>query len=68
VITEGLDGLGERLAEYRASCAVRQMASVIDIGADFPTEHAIRANAAGLARYAACAEQADIVPSSSRRS
>jgi len=34
---------------------------VIDIGADFPTEHCIRANAQALARYAGLCQQADIV-------
>jgi len=63
VITEGLDGLGERLAEYRSLGArFAKWRAVIDIGTDFPTEYCIRANAQALARYAGLCQQADIVP------
>jgi fructose-bisphosphate aldolase class I len=62
-ITEGLDGLGERLAEYYGLGArFAKWRAVIDIGAGIPSEYCIRANAAALARYAALCQQANIVP------
>jgi fructose-bisphosphate aldolase, class I len=63
VITEGLDGLAERLAEYHGLGArFAKWRAVIDIGAGIPTEYAIRANAQALARYAALCQQAGLVP------
>jgi fructose-bisphosphate aldolase class I len=63
VITEGLDGLGERLAEYRKLGArFAKWRAVIDIGAGIPTYACISANAHALARYAALCQQEDIVP------
>jgi fructose-bisphosphate aldolase class I len=63
VITEGLDGLGERLAEYRKLGAkFAKWRAVIDIGKDIPTYNCIKANAHALARYAALCQQEDIVP------
>jgi fructose-bisphosphate aldolase class I len=63
VITEGLDGLGERLAEYRELGAkFAKWRAVIDIGPGFPTYNCIKANAHALARYAALCQQEDIVP------
>jgi fructose-bisphosphate aldolase class I len=62
-ITEGLDGLRERLAEYRKLGArFAKWRAVIDIGADIPTRFAIAANAHALARYAALCQEQDIVP------
>ncbi|MSQ92904.1 MAG: fructose-bisphosphate aldolase class I, partial [Gammaproteobacteria bacterium] len=62
-ITEGLDGLRERLAEYRGLGArFAKWRAVIDIGAGIPTRHAIAANAEALARYAALCQEAAIVP------
>ena len=62
-ITEGLDGLRERLAEYYALGArFAKWRAVIDIGRDIPTWGAIRANAHALARYAALCQEANIVP------
>jgi len=62
-ITEGLDGLRERLAEYRKLGArFAKWRAVIDIGAHVPTPYAIDANAAALARYAALCQEAGIVP------
>src|SRR5499427_2553802 len=53
-ITEGLDGLRERLTEYRGLGAhFAKWRAVIDIGAGIPTSFAIEANAHALARYAA---------------
>ena len=62
-ITEGLDGLRERLAEYRKLGAkFAKWRAVIDIGAGIPTRFAIEANAHALARYAALCQEASIVP------
>jgi fructose-bisphosphate aldolase, class I len=62
-ITEGLDGLRERLAEYRKLGAkFAKWRAVIDIGARIPSSYAIDANAEALARYAALCQEADIVP------
>jgi fructose-bisphosphate aldolase, class I len=62
-ITEGLDGLRERFAEYRKLGArFAKWRAVIDIGAGIPTSYAIDANAEALARYAALCQEADIVP------
>jgi fructose-bisphosphate aldolase class I len=62
-VTEGLDGLRERLAEYHALGAkFAKWRGVIDVGADVPSDYAIEANAAALARYAALCQEAGIVP------
>jgi fructose-bisphosphate aldolase class I len=62
-ITEGLDGLRERLIEYRGLGArFAKWRAVIDIAAGIPTAFAIRANAHALARYAALCQENDIVP------
>ena len=62
-ITEGLDGLRERLAEYSAMGAkVAKWRAVITIGDGIPSEACIFANAHALARYAALCQEADIVP------
>jgi fructose-bisphosphate aldolase class I len=62
-ITEGLDGLRERLAEYhKLGARFAKWRAVIDIGADFPSSFAINANAHALARYAALCQEAGIVP------
>jgi fructose-bisphosphate aldolase, class I len=62
-ITEGLDGLRERLAEYyKLGARFAKWRAVIDIGADIPTSYAIDANAHALARYAALCQEAGIVP------
>jgi fructose-bisphosphate aldolase class I len=62
-MTEGLDGLRERLAEYRKLGArFAKWRAVIDIGTGIPTRYAIDTNAEGLARYAALCQEADIVP------
>src|SRR5262249_755499 len=62
-ITEGLDGLRERLEEY-ASLGARftKWRAVITIGQDIPSEYCIWANAHALARYAALAQEAKLVP------
>ena len=62
-VTEGLDGLRERLAEYRELGAkFAKWRAVIVIGDDLPTEFCIHANAHALARYAALCQEAGIVP------
>jgi fructose-bisphosphate aldolase, class I len=62
-ITEGHDGLRERLAAYhKLGARFAKWRAVIDIGAGIPTAYAIDANAAALARYAALCQEADIVP------
>jgi fructose-bisphosphate aldolase class I len=63
-VTEGLDGLRERLAEYRQLGAkFAKWRAVIQIDEhDVPSAYAMRANAHGLARYAAICQEADIVP------
>ena len=64
-VTEGLDGLRERLAEYRKLGArFAKWRAVIAIGEDgrTPTPRGIAANAEALARYAALCQEAAIVP------
>ena len=62
-ITEGLDGLRERLMEYRQLGArFAKWRAVIDIGTGIPSAYAIQANAHALARYAALCQEQDIVP------
>jgi fructose-bisphosphate aldolase, class I len=63
VITEGLDGLRERLIEYRGLGAkFAKWRAVIDIGAGIPSYACIKANAHALARYAALCQDEEIVP------
>ena len=62
-ITEGLDGLRERLMEYyQLGARFAKWRGVIDIGEGFPTRYAIHANAQALARYAALCQEQNIVP------
>jgi fructose-bisphosphate aldolase class I len=62
-ITEGLDGLRERLAEYyKLGARFAKWRAVIDIGSGIPSRYAIDANAEALARYAALCQEASIVP------
>lgn len=62
-VTEGLDGLRERLAEYRGLGArFAKWRAVIDIAAGIPTAACLAANAEALARYAALCQEAAIVP------
>jgi fructose-bisphosphate aldolase class I len=62
-VTEGLDGLRERLAEYKAlGAAFAKWRAVITIGKDMPSSACIHANAHAMARYAALCQEAGIVP------
>jgi fructose-bisphosphate aldolase class I len=62
-ITEGLDGLRERLMEYyKLGARFAKWRAVIDIGGGIPTRYAIHANAQALARYAALCQEQNIVP------
>ena len=62
-MTEGLDGLRERFAEYhKLGARFAKWRAVINIDSALPSRYAIDANAEGLARYAALAQEAGIVP------
>lgn len=62
-VTEGLDGLRERLAEYaEAGARFAKWRGVIDIADDQPSDYCIHVNAHALARYAALCQEAGIVP------
>jgi fructose-bisphosphate aldolase class I len=62
-VTEGLDGLGERLeAYYERGARFAKWRAVVDIGKGIPSWGAIKANAHALARYAALCQAAQIVP------
>ena len=62
-ITEGLDGLRDRLAEYsRLGARFAKWRAVIAIGEDIPSPGCIEANAHALARYAALCQEAGLVP------
>ena len=63
LVTEGLDGLRERLAEYATMGArFAKWRAVITIGAGIPSRGCIAANAHALARYAALCQEAGLVP------
>jgi fructose-bisphosphate aldolase, class I len=62
-VTEGLDGLRERLEEYTSLGArFAKWRAVITIGEGIPTAYCIEANAHALARYAALCQEAGVVP------
>ncbi|NNM89179.1 MAG: fructose-bisphosphate aldolase class I [Phycisphaerae bacterium] len=62
-VTEGLDGLRRRLAEYAAMGArFAKWRAVITVGDGIPTWSCIEANAHALARYAALCQEAGLVP------
>ena len=62
-ITEGLDGLRERFAEYyKLGARFAKWRAVITIADGLPTWNCVKANAHALARYAALAQEAKIVP------
>jgi fructose-bisphosphate aldolase class I len=62
-VTEGLDGLRDRLAEYvRMGARFAKWRAVITIGDGIPSWGCIHANAHALARYAALCQEAGLVP------
>jgi fructose-bisphosphate aldolase, class I len=63
VVTEGLDGLRDRLNEYaKLGAKFAKWRAVITIGEDMPSSTCIEANCHALARYAALCQEAGIVP------
>jgi fructose-bisphosphate aldolase class I len=62
-ITEGLDGLRERLADYfHMGARFAKWRAVIAVGEGIPSRSCIEANAQALARYAALCQEAGLVP------
>ena len=62
-VTEGLDGLRERLKEYHGLGArFAKWRAVINIGENIPSKYGIKANMHALGRYAALCQEAGIVP------
>ncbi|MEL6394053.1 MAG: class I fructose-bisphosphate aldolase, partial [Bacteroidota bacterium] len=62
-VTEGLDGLRERIAEYyQMGARFAKWRAVITIGDGIPSRACIDANAHGLARYAALCQEGGLVP------
>jgi len=62
-VTEGLDGLRERLADYaKQGARFAKWRAVIAIGDGLPSDACLEANAHALARYAALCQEADLVP------
>jgi len=62
-VTDGLDGLRERLTEYaRMGARFAKWRAVIAVGARIPSRGCIEANAQALARYAALCQEAELVP------
>ena len=62
-VTEGLDGLRERLAEYsRMGARFAKWRAVLALGTGIPSRACIEANAHAMARYAALCQEASLVP------
>jgi fructose-bisphosphate aldolase, class I len=62
-VTEGLDGLRERLQEYyQLGARFTKWRAVYKIGNNFPSSQSIKSNAHALARYAALVQEAKMVP------
>jgi fructose-bisphosphate aldolase class I len=62
-VTEGLDGLRERLSEYgQLGARFAKWRATLFCGEGLPTDYALHANAHAMARYAALCQEADIVP------
>lgn len=63
VVTEGLDGLRQRVKEYKdLGAKFAKWRAVISIGNGIPTAACIEANAHALARYAALCQEGGLVP------
>ena len=62
-VTEGLDGLRERLKEYyELGARFTKWRAVYKIGDKFPSSQSIKSNAHALARYAALVQESKMVP------
>ena len=62
-VTEGLDGLRERLNEYyKLGARFTKWRAVYNIGEKYPSAQSIKSNAHALARYAAIVQEANMVP------
>lgn len=62
-VTEGLDGLRDRIVEYyKMGARFAKWRAVITIGDNIPSDGCIEANAHGLARYAALCQEGGLVP------
>ncbi len=62
-VTEGLDGLRERLAEYaKMGARLAKWRAVLAVGDDIPSRGCIEANALALARFASLCQEAGLVP------
>jgi fructose-bisphosphate aldolase class I len=62
-VTEGLEGLRERLAEYyKLGARFTKWRAVYNIGTNYPSVQSIKSNAHILARYAALVQEANMVP------
>jgi len=62
-ITEGLDGLRERLSEYyKLGARFTKWRAVFNIGKKFPSVQSIKSNAQALARYSALVQECNMVP------
>ena len=63
MVTEGLDGLRDRMAEYyEIGARFAKWRAVIAVGPHLPSDYCIEVNAHALARYAALAQEAGLVP------
>ena len=63
MVTEGLDGLRERLSEYyQLGARFTKWRGVYNIGKNFPSVQCIKSNAQALARYSALVQEANMVP------
>lgn len=63
LISQGLDGLENRCKRYKLDgCDFAKWRSVFNIGENLPSHHALASNAETIARYAACCQQAGLVP------
>ncbi len=63
LVTDGLDGLGDRLAEYyQLGARFAKWRAVITIGQNIPSHTCINANSHALARYAALCQENNLVP------
>ena len=63
MVTEGLDGLRERLSEYyKLGARFTKWRAVYNIGKNYPSVQSIKSNAQALARYSALVQEANMVP------